>query len=108
MIATLRMLSRCCITPLYHVDVRCPRCGGQSVRRSSRGGAFERLISIVYVYPFRCPRCTPRFPALNWGPRYPHPKGGRRDNERVMVRLPARLTAGTETPPARTTDPSGT
>src|SRR6266404_1540146 len=58
MIATLRMLSRCCITPLYHVDVRCPRCGGQSVRRSSRIGAFERLISIVYVYPFRCPRCT--------------------------------------------------
>ena len=104
MIATLRMLSRCCITPLYHVDVRCPRCGGQSVRRSSRVGAFERLISIIYVYPFRCPRCTHRFRALNWGHRYPHPKGERRDNERVMVRLPARLTAGTETAAAETTD----
>jgi len=52
------------------------------VRRSSRIGAFERLISIVYVYPFRCPRCTHRFRALNWGHRYPHPKGERRDNER--------------------------
>src|SRR2546421_8534169 len=104
MIATLRMLSRCCITPLYHVDVRCPRCGGQSVRRSSRVGAFERLISIIYVYPFRCPRCTHRFRTLNWGHRYPHPKGERRDSERVMVRLPARLTAGTETAEAETTD----
>src|SRR2546428_7648025 len=96
MIATLRMLSRCCITPLYHVDVRCPRCGGQSVRRSSRVGAFERLISSLYVYPFRCQRCSHRFRALNWGHRYPHPKGERRDYERVAVRLPARLTAGTQ------------
>src|SRR2546426_7589893 len=104
MIATLRMLSRCCITPLYHVDVRCPRCGGQSVRRSSRVGAFERLISSLYVYPFRCQRCTHRFRALNWGHRYPRPKGERRDYERVVVRLPARLTAGTETAAAETTD----
>src|SRR5256886_10949924 len=104
MIATLRMLSRCCITPLYHVDVRCPRCGGQSVRRSSRVGAFERLISSLYVYPFRCQRCSHRFRALNWGHRCPHPKGERRDYERVAVRLPARLTAGTESADAETTD----
>src|SRR2546422_9330799 len=104
MIATLRMLSRCCITPLYHVDVRCPRCGGQSVRRSSRVGAFERLISSLYVYPVRCQRCSHRFRALNWGHRYPHPKGERRDYERVAVRLPARLTAGTESVDAETTD----
>src|SRR2546428_6968791 len=104
MIATLRMLSRCGITPLYHVDVRCPRCGGQSVRRSSRVGAFERLISSLYVYPFRCQRCSHRFRALNWGHRYPHPKGERRDYERVAVRLPARLTAGTERADAETTD----
>src|SRR5260370_33884286 len=104
MIATLRMLSRRCISPLYHVDVRCPRCGGQSVRRSSRVGAFERLTSIVYIDPFRCPRSTHRFRAVNWGPRYPHPKGERRDYERVMVRLPARLTAGTETAEAEEPD----
>src|SRR2546428_6514912 len=104
MIATLRMLSRCCITPLYHVDVGCPRCGGQSVRRSSRVGAFERLISSLYVYPFRWQRCSPRFRAPNWGHRYPHPKGERRDYERVAVRLPARLTAGTESADAETID----
>lgn len=74
------------------------------MRRSSRVGAFERLISTFYVYPFRCQRCTHRFRALNWGQRYPHPKGERRDYERVMVRLPARLTAGTESADAETTD----
>src|SRR5207247_9363078 len=42
--------------------------------------------------------------ALNWGHRYPHPKGERRDYERVAVRLPARLTAGTESADAETTD----
>src|SRR3989442_15009775 len=107
MIATLRMLSRCCITPLYHVGVRCPRCEGQSVRRSSRVGAFERLISSLYVYPFRCQRCSHRFRALNWGHRYPHPKGERRDYERVAVRLPARLTAGAATADRETTAPTG-
>src|SRR5205809_2562245 len=104
MIATFRMLSRCCITPLYHVGVQCPRCGSQSVRRSSRVGAFERLISVLYVYPFRCQRCTFRFRRLNWGHRYPNSKGDRRDYERVVVRLPARLTAGAESAEAETTD----
>ena len=74
------------------------------MRRSSRVGAFERLISSLYVYPFRCQRCSHRFRALNWGHRYPHPKGERRDYERVAVRLPARLTAGTESVDAETTD----
>jgi hypothetical protein len=74
------------------------------VRRSSRVGAFERVASSFYVYPFRCQRCTHRFRALNWGQRYPHPKGDRRDYERVVVRLPATLTAGTETFEAETVD----
>jgi hypothetical protein len=74
------------------------------VRRSSRVGAFERLISVLYVYPFRCQRCARRFHQLNWGQRYPHPSAERRDFERVRVRLPARLTAGTESAHAETTD----
>src|SRR5689334_6750009 len=104
MIATLRIVSRCCISSLYHVGVRCPRCGSLSVRRSSRVGAYERLISVLYVYPFRCQRCAQRFRQLNWGRRYLHPSSERRDYERVMVRVAARLTAGTETAHAETTD----
>src|SRR5262245_37853850 len=103
MIATFRMLSRCCISPLYHVVVRCPRCGSPSVRRSSRVGAYERIISAFYLYPFRCQRCAHRFRALRWA-RYPHPAGERRDFDRMAVHVPARLTAGTESADAETTD----
>ena len=74
------------------------------MRRSSRVGALERVLGVVYVYPFRCQRCTHRYRALHWGHRYPHPKGDRRDYERVVVRLPATLTAGTETFDAETVD----
>ncbi len=74
------------------------------MRRSSRVGALERLISVFYVYPFRCQRCTHRYRAFHWGHRYPHPKGERRDYERVVVRLPATLAAGTETFEAETVD----
>ena len=74
------------------------------MRRSSRTGALERLVSIVYVYPFRCQHCAHRFSQLTWGQRWPHPRGERRDFERVAVRLPARLTAGTETAEAETSD----
>ena len=74
------------------------------MRRSSRVGALERLISVLYVYPFRCQRCTLRFRRLTWGQRYPHSTGERRDYERVVVRLPARMTAGAESAEAETTD----
>jgi hypothetical protein len=30
----------------------------------------ERLLSLVYVYPFRCVRCLFRFRAMRWGIRY--------------------------------------
>jgi hypothetical protein len=78
------------------------------VRRSSRVGAVERLISAFYLYPFRCQRCAHRFRSLNWGQRYPHPAGERRDFDRMAVRLPARLTAGTESADAETMDLSVT
>ena len=77
------------------------------MRRSSRVGAYERTISAFYLYPFRCQRCANRFRALHWG-RSSHPAGERRDFDRMVVRLPARLTAGTESADAETTDLSVT
>lgn len=73
------------------------------MRRSSRVGAYERIISAFYLYPFRCQRCAHRFRALRWA-RYPHPAGERRDFDRMVVHVPARLTAGTESADAETTD----
>ena len=48
----------------------CPRCGNPDVRRTRRVGFIERLLSLVYVYPFRCARCLHRFRVMRWGTRY--------------------------------------
>ncbi|HSE95670.1 MAG TPA: hypothetical protein VLD61_07235 [Methylomirabilota bacterium] len=50
----------------------CPRCGSADVRRSSRRGVVERLLSGAYIYPFRCRACKCRFRLLRWGTRYDH------------------------------------
>src|SRR5206468_1210384 len=76
--------------------VRCQRCDADHVRRSGRAGALVRLLSAAYIYPFRCQRCGRRFFALTWGARYARPTSERREFERVVIRLPAKLTGGAE------------
>ena len=52
------------------VELRCPKCHSEVVRRSRRSGILERLLSALYLYPFRCERCDHRFTAFRWGTRY--------------------------------------
>jgi hypothetical protein len=74
---------------------RCPRCGQRTTRRCERAGRLERLLSVVYVYPFRCQACTGRFRALRWGTRYAKETIDRREYERAAVNVPATfLTRG--------------
>jgi hypothetical protein len=47
----------------------CPKCSSDYVERVSRIG-FERLISLFYIYPFRCQPCGHRFRLLQWGVTY--------------------------------------
>jgi hypothetical protein len=54
----------------------CPKCGKEPVRRSKRNGFMEQVLSLAYVYPFRCEQCDHRFWALQWRVRYV--QGGRR------------------------------
>jgi hypothetical protein len=54
----------------------CPQCGSVSVRRSHRRGIWERLVSAVLRYPFRCEDCHYRFSALRWGAGARRGKGG--------------------------------
>jgi PilZ domain len=63
----------------------CPRCRGPETERVSRDGLFERLASIVYVYPFRCRACLRRFHAVQWGQRYVRMRKERRRHERWPV-----------------------
>jgi c-di-GMP-binding flagellar brake protein YcgR len=57
------------------------------VHRSSRRSFLERLLSVAYIYPFRCQLCRHRFRAMQWGVRYVKPD--RRKYERIPIRMPA-------------------
>ena len=47
----------------------CPKCSSDYVERVSRIGS-ERLISLFYIYPFKCQPCGHRFRLLQWGVTY--------------------------------------
>ena len=47
----------------------CPKCSSEYVKRASRVG-LERLISLFYIYPFRCQPCGHRFRLFQWGVTY--------------------------------------
>lgn len=68
----------------------CPRCGRSQARRTSRGPG-ERLLSVFYIYPFRCQVCGRRFRALQWGVRY-----ARLTDVREFDRIPIRVVAAVD------------
>ncbi|HEX8750369.1 MAG TPA: PilZ domain-containing protein [Nitrospira sp.] len=72
----------------------CPRCSREYVRRISRVGLGERLISLFYVYPFRCQLCGHRFQLLQWGVKYKKIEEDRREYDRMPVNFPATFAAG--------------
>ena len=71
----------------------CPRCSREYVRRVRRVGLAERLISLFYVYPFRCQLCGHRFQLLQWGVKYKRLEEDRREYERMPVSFPATFVA---------------
>jgi len=66
---------------------RCPSCQSTYVRRTHRIGAFEYVLSMFYVYPFRCQLCSARFKYFQWGVRYAKQED-LRQYERISVRFP--------------------
>jgi len=74
----------------------CPRCGEAHLRRAHRENIGERLLSLAYVYPFRCQLCGHRFLAMQWGQRYARRYGDRREYERYATRFPVTFPLGTE------------
>src|ERR1043166_9731709 len=66
----------------------CPKCSREFVKRVSRQGKIEHLLSVFYVYPFRCQICGYRFRFLQWGIRYQRIQEDRREYERLSVNFP--------------------
>jgi hypothetical protein len=62
------------------------------VQRAHRAGVFERGISLLSIYPFRCQICLHRFRARRPGVRYAKRSDDRREFVRYQVRLPVTLS----------------
>ncbi len=69
----------------------CPKCFGEFTRRVSRRGAWEQLLSSLYIYPFRCQLCGYRFKRLQWGEVYRKTYYDQREFERLPVSFEASL-----------------
>lgn len=73
------------------MPLHCPLCRSTYVRRARRAGALEHLLSLFYVYPFRCQLCSARFMNLQWGVRYSKQED-LHQYERIGVRFPVLFT----------------
>ncbi len=69
-------------------QILCPKCGKDFVRRTLRTGAHEYLLSVGYVYPYRCQLCAHRFLRLEFGKRYNESTVDKRQYERVQASFP--------------------
>ncbi len=70
-------------------DQQCPKCGKDFVRRALRVGVVERLLSLCYLYPYRCQLCAHRFRLFEWGRRYDERTVDQRQYERIEVQISA-------------------
>lgn len=69
-------------------SVKCPSCARDFVRRIARAGWLEAILSLFYVYPFKCQLCGHRFRSLRWGVRYSRVREDRRQYQRMERKLP--------------------
>ncbi len=56
--------------PWRHPYFSCPDCSSGQINRIGRQSAWDFLLSVIYIYPFRCEACTRRFRLFEWGIRY--------------------------------------
>ena len=76
------------------MSVQCRRCGKGSANRLHRGAVFGHLLSLVYIYPYRCRGCWRRFRAFQWGTRYVKKQANRRSHRRLQTHLPVLFSSG--------------
>ena len=69
-------------------QLKCPNCAREFVRRVSRDGLLETLLSYFYIYPFKCQVCGARFRYCQWGVRYVRIQEDRRQYDRMEINFP--------------------
>jgi PilZ domain len=72
---------------------RCPQCSTKYVKRVHRESLKERLLSVFYIYPFRCQLCGHRFNFHQPGIKYVRVEEDRRIYERFPINFPVTFTS---------------
>lgn len=76
------------------MSVQCRKCGKGRANRLHRGGVLDHLLSVVYIYPYRCRSCWRRFKALRWGTHYVRKQANRRSHRRLQTHFPVVFSSG--------------
>jgi len=76
-----------------HQPASCPECSTEYVRRVRRESFIQRLLSLFYIYPFRCQLCGYRFSLLQWKVKYVRVDEDRRTFQRMPVNFPSTFTS---------------
>lgn len=71
----------------------CPVCATQFVKPVHSESLQERVLSLVYVYPFRCQLCGYRFQYIDWGFNYRKIDQDHRTYQRLPVHLAVTFTS---------------
>jgi len=75
------------------MEVRCPRCGRDFVRRVRREGLVEIVATAACFHSFACQLCALRFRAWQWSLRHTSQPIDRRQYERICVNFPMSFSA---------------
>jgi len=75
-------------------NLKCPNCSKEYVARVARVGFAEKLLSLFYIYPFKCQLCGCRFKGLQWGLRYFRVEEDHREYVRLPTTFPVSFSAG--------------
>jgi PilZ domain len=85
-------------------EPQCPRCRRDFVQRVHRRWGLERVLSLLYIYPFRCQLCGHRFRVQQWGVRYVRRAIDRRQYERMATSFPVTFSGAAGTGEGMVTD----
>lgn len=77
------------------MEVRCPRCGRDFVRRVRLEGLAEIVASMASLHPFACQLCAHRFRAWQWSVRNTQQPLDQRQYERISVNFPVTFSTDT-------------
>jgi PilZ domain-containing protein len=70
------------------LQLKCPNCSREFVRRVPRVGLMELMEGWFCIYPFKCQICGFRFRFFQWGVRYLRADEDHRQYDRMALNFP--------------------